>query len=273
MGYISRGRIKVEFSMTDAGQSVALFSTERYNKFLTIESYTKNKTEISSNVIAELEIVQTPRAETIDIFAPFQLCKDYHCHQKSFNIEFIQGDDLSIYDKQSINSSSIKSFSPSSFILGYNCIGWALGVETWINPTTKIPKTAFLNGTKLSTSVANFIEDQTEYFKRETHAHLVKLEIMENFKKISCFEPISPMNFSDGAVAFYFQNYAMTHAARYVDKIGDKTIKAWTSKLGQSFLVWHELNDLNEGKYGEPLCYALPGTIENHYISIDGIIQ
>ena len=117
--------------------------------------------------------------------------------------------------------------------------------------------------------MANFIEDQTEYFKRETHAHLVKLEIMENFKKISCFEPISPMNFSDGA----FQNYAMTHAARYVDKIGDKTIKTWTSKLGQSFLVWHELNDLNEGKYGEPLCYTLPGTIENHYISIDGIIQ
>lgn len=273
MGYISRGKIKVEFSKTDSGQSTALFSTEKYSKFLTIESYTKNEAGVLNNNIVEFEVVLTPRAKTIDIFAPFQLCKDYHCHQQSFNMEFIQANDLSIYDKQQISPNLIKSISPSSFILGYNCIGWALGVETWINPTTKIPKTAFSNGIKLATSVSNFIEDQIEYFKRESNSHLVKLKIMENFEKISCLEPISFMNFTDGAIAFYFQNYAMTHAARYTDKIGEQSVKAWTSKLGQSFLVWHELNDLNEGKYGEPLCYALPGTMENHHINIDGSVQ
>jgi len=91
---------------------------------------------------------------------------------------------------------------------------------------------------------------------------------MNNLKKISCLEPISSINILDGTVAFYFKDSTMTHAARYVD-----SIQAWTSKLGQSFLVWHGLDDLNGGSYGQHLCYALPGTIENHDINIDGSIQ
>ncbi len=82
------------------------------------------------------------------------------------------------------------------------------------------------NGTKLATSVANFIEDQIEYFKKESNSHLVKLKIIEKFTKISCLESTDSLNFLDGAVAFYFQNHTMTHAARYVDKISDRNIKA-----------------------------------------------
>lgn len=278
MGYISRGKIKVEFSTTNLGKSMATFFSEKYIKTLAIKVFIKNDKNETSNPYNvantnEYEIAISPIAKTIDLFAPIDLCKSYNCLQKTFEIQFAQPSDHFSYIEAKSNSSIIKNIYPSSIVLGYNCIGWALGVETWINPSVKLPKAAFSNGTKLAISVANFIKDQIEYFSKESNSHLLKLDIMKNLKTISCLQPISSIKILNGAVAFYFKNGDMTHAARYVDKIGDQKIEAWTSKLGQSFLVWHELDDLNEGGYGEHLCYALPGETDISYVTVDGSIN
>jgi len=275
MGYISRGKIKVEFSTTNSGQSIATFNSEKYIKSLIVKIFIKNdqvRTSHYYNVeyVNEHEIAMSPIAKTIDLFSPADLCKSYNCLKTTFEIQFTQPSDFFTYVEAKSNSSIIKNIYPSSIILGYNCIGWALGVETWINPAIKLPKASFSNGAKLATSVANFIKDQIEYFSKESTSHLLKLEIMKNLNTVSCLRPISSIKILDGTVAFYFKDGDMTHAARYVDKIDNQKIEAWTSKLGQSFLVWHELNDLNEGGYGQHLCYALPGETEINYINVDG---
>lgn len=66
--------------------------------------------------------------------------------------------------------------------------------------------------------------------------------------------------YKDGAIAFYFKNDVMKHAARYVTIFEGQEIKAWTSKLGQNIMISHELSDLSgeDSIYGFPLCYALP---------------
>ena len=39
MGYISRGKIKVEFSTTNSGQSIATFNSEKYIKSLIVKIF------------------------------------------------------------------------------------------------------------------------------------------------------------------------------------------------------------------------------------------
>jgi len=135
MGYISRGKVEIDFSVTNSGQSVAIFFTEKYSKSLTIKSFTKNnnnETTLSytEEYITEYEIARSPVAKTIDLFFPTELCKQYTCLKTTFAIQFTQMNDFFTYDELTFNSNIIKKIFPSSIILGYNCIGWALGVET-----------------------------------------------------------------------------------------------------------------------------------------------
>jgi hypothetical protein len=56
----------------------------------------------------------------------------------------------------------------------------------------------------------------------------------------------------NGAVIFYGQNDKMTHGARYIGEL-----KLWTSKLGQSYLVTHNLESMSDSPTEKSL-YGFP---------------
>ena len=72
----------------------------------------------------------------------------------------------------------------------------------------------------------------------------------------------------DQAVIFYGQNNKFSHAARYVSKLN-----TWTSKLGSSYLVTHDLNFLSDSKaqkslYGKPKFIFCPKAVNRGAIGI-----
>ena len=72
----------------------------------------------------------------------------------------------------------------------------------------------------------------------------------------------------DQAVIFYGQNNKFSHAARYVSKLS-----SWTSKLGSSYLITHDLHFLSDSKsekslYGKPKFIFCPYGVNTKVLGI-----
>jgi len=149
-------------------------------------------------------------------------------------------------------------YNPGSLYMTYNCVGWALGIQAWVNPLEGKIKN-FKDNSKLEKLVERYIDSKYHAYK---HTYVVNKQ--GKGLKVKCNEAADKKLIEkEGNIAFYFDvnKMEMTHAARYVEAYKNVSIGSWTSKLGQDILVTHTLDDLIDG-YGSPLCFA--------YISSEG---
>ena len=143
-------------------------------------------------------------------------------------------------------------FNPGSLYMTYNCVGWALGIQAWVNPLEGKIKN-FKDDTKLEKLVGRYMD--SKYYAYED-TYMVNKQ--DKSLKIECNKILdNKLIEKEGSIAFYFDvnKMEMTHAARYIEAYKSVSIESWTSKLGQDILVTHALDDLIDG-YGSPLCFA-----------------
>ena len=135
----------------------------------------------------------------------------------------------------------------------YNCIGWAIGITKWVDPSDI---TAYIkNGSSTILEAINlFLQEKAKLYEKSSANvfHIVKdlRSIDENDMKLA-----------NNTVAFYFnENHEFLHGARYIENLLEtEAIHKWTSKLGQSILISHELDDLRGeySIYGNNIAYAI----------------
>jgi hypothetical protein len=165
--------------------------------------------------------------------------------------------------------------------LDYNCIGWSIGMQDFLNTNiyneksqevrtrdelllyllqfaealkyigknNNIKKTynLILSKKKPAPSFINSLVS-SETPKEYLDAHLTGIN--NGITQVD-IEKLCQGDFN-GAVIFYGQNGKMTHGARYI-----KELKLWTSKLGQSYLVTHNLELMSDSPTEKSL-YGFP---------------
>ncbi len=162
----------------------------------------------------------------------------------------------------------------------FNCIGWAIGVNQFIDPTEDINKHYSKKSeyTKLtssadrtsSISLSKYIKDSEScmeavslfFDEYKAYSVLPKKEEYVAVEKIFT----TPQ---DDTIAFYFKEgqdifgrnnidlKGFQHAARYVEDINSWVSEIWTSKLGPNVLVTHNEHELEGTTYGHILCYLV----------------
>ena len=170
----------------------------------------------------------------------------------------------------------------------FNCIGWAVGIQEFIDPTREINKyydakvdavilvPQDIDGTVLSipsltlydykiNSTACMKAIKLFFEERNNRSVLPNKDYYIATDKISS----SP---SDDTIAFYFKagqdtleeegimRKGFQHAARYVEEVNSWVSDIWTSKLGNYKLMTHEEHELDGETYGEVLCYLVPNS-------------
>lgn len=133
----------------------------------------------------------------------------------------------------------------------FNCIGWALGVSKWLNPSEI---TSYIEeGFSKSEAIEKFILDKSSKYNNNDLSNFDK--IINKFDSFSFNLRDNPTN---NTVSFFFKDGKCTHGSRFLDTINENNIENWTSKLGINFLISHDLDDLTGTKsfYGNELYYA-----------------
>jgi hypothetical protein len=176
--------------------------------------------------------------------------------------------------------------------LDWNCIGWSVGLQDFLNTdlytentrkvTTRSELMLYLlqfseamkyvrNNTSVKPSVYNRILSKLKYPppslieelinddnpRNYLESHIIGVKNGVNQENI---EKLCTGNF-DGAIIFYGQDGKLTHGARYL-----KYFNLWTSKLGQSYLITHNLDSLSDSPsekslYGYPKFLYCPNGI------------
>jgi hypothetical protein len=120
----------------------------------------------------------------------------------------------------------------------YNCIGFAIGVMTYISSDDVV-------GNSPQEAITNFIDMQKGNFDPNYSFNMFKiLHQLQYVENVS--EPLK-----NNTIAFYFQNGTCKHAARYIIDFD-----FWISKLGGKIAIGHSLEDLKGGAYGDEIYYA-----------------
>lgn len=181
------------------------------------------------------------------------------------------------------NRSHNVKFWVSQDKLEYNCIGWAVGFQDFLEirlytdpqqdvkdlMSFKIYLRQYREALKsIETKLQGRSRDDTEILnriinkKKPAPSLIMSLLLDENvleknlvgLKDNITTEEINQICDSemDGAVIFYGQNGELTHGARYVIEL-----RSWTSKLGSSYLITHDLHLLDDSAFEKSL-YGLP---------------
>ncbi|CAL7959484.1 conserved hypothetical protein [Alphaproteobacteria bacterium] len=132
----------------------------------------------------------------------------------------------------------------------YNCIGWSLGISKWLNPGEI---TSYIKmGMPRNVAVDKFIAAQNATFPQNHKSNIDG--IVDELHSVSA--PHGPI--ANNTVAFFFDNDDCKHGARYLETLDNTTLDKWTSKLGSSITISHDLSDLMgvNSIYGNDLCYA-----------------
>jgi len=183
-----------------------------------------------------------------------------------------------------VNFDCTKSYVLADSTGEFNCIGWAVGVKEFIDPTQKInkyydkktetgmitvqfhsapsPSQISLHEYQKSTSAC--MDAATLFFKDYKNTSVLpQKDDYVAMGKIS-YPPI------DDTIAFYFKEgqdqvvgrditiKGFQHAARYVKDVNSWVSDIWTSKLGEYKLMTHEEHELDGDIYGYILCYLVP---------------
>ena len=165
--------------------------------------------------------------------------------------------------------------------LDYNCIGWSIGMQDFLNTNIYNEKSQEVRTKdELILYLLQFAEalkyiGKNNNFKKTYNLILLKkkpapslinsllstetprefldgqLTGLNNGIKQEDIEKLCQGDFN-GAVIFYGQNDKMTHGARYIGEL-----KLWTSKLGQSYLVTHNLELMSDSPTEKSL-YGFP---------------
>lgn len=189
------------------------------------------------------------------------LCEQYQCINKSALIylynkstgQYIS--QLTNYDHRAIKnlceSEKFECVGDVQYYATYNCIGWAIGVTKWVDPGDI---TAYIEaGFSITEAINYFLDDKAKLY--ETSSSNI-LHIVDDLNSVIG----SNIKLNNNTVAFYFDNNnQFLHGARYVETLLDgEEIYKWTSKLGRSILITHELDDLRGeySIYGNNIAYA-----------------
>ena len=70
MGYISRGKVRIEFDKTSHGQSIATFATEKYYEPHVFKQYERVGGETQSIDVKDYKLLLIPLVRTVDMFDP-----------------------------------------------------------------------------------------------------------------------------------------------------------------------------------------------------------
>ncbi|MSO14385.1 hypothetical protein [Rickettsiales endosymbiont of Trichoplax sp. H2] len=190
------------------------------------------------------------------------LCEQYHCIGQDPLIHLYNkgtGDyisQLSHYNPKTIknicNNEKFECIIDVQYYATYNCIGWAIGVTKWVNPSDI---TAYAKGGLSITEVINsFLDDKAKLYAKSSSNIL---HIVDDLNSLSD----NNVKLDNNTVAFYFDNNnKFLHGARYVETLLEtEMINRWTFKLGQSILISHELDDLRGeySLYGDNIAYAV----------------
>ena len=191
------------------------------------------------------------------------VCKSFECmpsHIDAFNKttgDFITSVDWKL--KEVVCTHSEITCTYTKIYVTYNCIGWAIGVTKWVQPSDI---TDYINrGGNTIEAINSFLADKSKLFNLSVAN---KLKIVEKLSALENYDHNPPIN---NTVAFYFNDKnEFLHGARYVETILDNiTINSWTSKLGMSFLVSHGSDDLKGeySLYGNNIAYAIVAEIKD----------
>jgi hypothetical protein len=134
----------------------------------------------------------------------------------------------------------------------YNCIGHALGISKWFDP--KEITSHIQDGMTRHEAIATLIED-----KRKIYSGLHESNFDHVVEELHPTKDSAENSIKENTVAFFFNETSgvCLHGARYINKFHDQDIGGkWTSKLGSSITISHELPDLLGGAYGDGLYYA-----------------
>ena len=146
--------------------------------------------------------------------------------------------------------------------IAYNCIGWAVGIRDWLDPSM-ITALAQRNGSPVS-AINMFLTMMGKTYGKSASAlhdkNIIKIVDKLQVEPQGCTPLYPSQSTAEHDVSFYFKGDECTHAARYVNKINGTDITSWTSKLGKYLLVTHTLADLSDNSatasYGVPVCTA-----------------
>jgi hypothetical protein len=163
----------------------------------------------------------------------------------------------------------------------FNCIGWAIGVKKFIDPTKDINKhySAKLEYDKLtySSDRSKFLP-LYEYDKSIESCMKASKLFFEEYKESSVLpkkdDYIGIDHITDppqdDTIAFYFKEgqdqleengitrKGFQYAARYVEDVNGWVSDIWSSKLGPQMLITHGEHELEGEIYGHILCYLVP---------------
>lgn len=191
--------------------------------------------------------------------------------------------------------STLKAYFPNflncenSYVLAeptseFNCIGWAIGVKEFIDPTIRINKfynekvyaggmsIEYVNGDKSTITFSNYKKDTSACLKatKSFFDEFNNKSVLPQKDNYIAVEKISYPP-SDDTIAFYFKEgkdffdeeknavsyKGFQHAARYVKDVNDWVSEIWTSKLGPNVLITHKEHELDGDTYGNILCYLV----------------
>lgn len=165
----------------------------------------------------------------------------------------------------------------------FNCIGWAIGVKDFIDPTQHINK-YYNNKTEAGTITVKYHSGTTSHvtlynYKKDTKTCM---EATKSFFEEYNDNSVLPKKDSyvavdkisntplDDTIAFYFKvgeetlsensivKKGFQHAARYIEDVNSWVSDVWTSKLGPYKLMTHGEHELDGETYGHILCYLVP---------------
>ena len=128
----------------------------------------------------------------------------------------------------------------------------SLGITKWLQPSDI---TRYVNsGRSIPEAVDEFIQEQLSVYQDSPANGFNIIKNLQASKE-------EPQIFMNNTVAFFFnEKNEFLHGARYVTTfLNNIAIGAWTSKMGQSILISHDLSDLmgQYSIYGNNLTYAI----------------
>jgi hypothetical protein len=103
-------------------------------------------------------------------------------------------------------------------------------------------------------AIANFIQDKALIYSNNYESNIDHI-----VDKLHPVQQILESTINEHSVAFFFNDSSgeCLHGARYLEKFHHQDVgNRWTSKLGSSITISHELDDLLYGAYGDALYYA-----------------
>ncbi len=120
------------------------------------------------------------------------------------------------------NSGKYKCIINEHFGATYNCIGWALGISKWLNPSEI---NSYINiGLSKEEALKKFIEVKRSVYHNEHINNFDK--IIDKFNYIHPDLQSKPLN---NTISFYFKDGKCTHGARFLNTFMDKPLDSWTS--------------------------------------------